>query len=191
MQVPWVWKRAISVGPAETIPIPLFPVEVYAMHGDYCCWHPAWGLNSTVLGKDLEIFPNLNDSRILWLMSSPRFQASMITISPQPSVEWVCLHTAPLRIADKYCAYCMTDALPRKHYLFSLFLSPLPALPSIPSCILKCLLFSDIPSLKMRWLVLTVKAWRQQPYYQDMFMGIFSKENHWEQLFHLFVCLFV
>lgn len=76
--------------------------------------------------------------------------------------------------------------------LFSLYLLHFsPALPSTPSYFLKCLLFSDIQSLKMRWLVLIVKAWRQQPYYQDKFMGIFSKENHWEQFIHIFVCLFV
>lgn len=39
----------------------------------------------------------------------------------QSAGEWGCLHTAPLRIVDKCCAFCMTDGLPRKHSLFSLF----------------------------------------------------------------------
>lgn len=39
----------------------------------------------------------------------------------QPAGEWVYLHTALLRIVDKCWAYCMTDVLPRKHSLFSLF----------------------------------------------------------------------
>lgn len=74
--------------------------------------------------------------------------------------------------------------------LFSLYLLNFPpALSSTPSCFLKCVFFSDIQSLKMRWLVPAVKTWRQQPYYQDVVV-----HGHFLQgkpLRTFFICLFV
>lgn len=77
----------------------------------YCCWHPAWGLKAAVLEEDLS----------LWLYPDSE---GLGPHPPQPAGEGLCLCAEPLRTVDRCPAYCMNDALSRKHSLFCA--SPLP-----------------------------------------------------------------
>lgn len=100
------------------------------------------------------------------------------------------LPTAPSRAGGRCCAHCVPDALPRKHSLFSLFALFPPCSAFQPFMFCEMSLFSDVQPVKMRWLVLTVNTWSQQPHHQGRAPGHFLQGKPLRTGFSSF-CLFV